>query len=159
MFMGSLQSLAARSDQMLTDDVRRSLELALRYFGEAAAKHTADEEESLFPRLRQIQSPEIQQALGRLHALEQDHRWADPLHATVERIGTTYLEAGLLTPADAKQFREAVEQLAAMYKRHIDIEEHHVFPLAARLLSTQEKDAVAREMATRRNIKTTVALK
>jgi len=38
----------------------RALASALRYFGEAAPKHTADEEESLFPRLRQIRHAEIQ---------------------------------------------------------------------------------------------------
>ncbi len=36
----------------LTSEQRTALETALRYFRDAAPKHTADEEESLFPRLR-----------------------------------------------------------------------------------------------------------
>lgn len=152
MFMGALQAVAALSDQPLTEETRRSLELALRYFREAAPKHTADEEESLFPRLRRIDSPEMRKALERLEALEEDHRCAEPLLAVVDRIGTTFLEAGSLSPSDAKDFREAVDQLAAMYKRHIEIEDREVFPIAARLLAQSEKAAVAMEMAARRNV-------
>jgi hemerythrin-like domain-containing protein len=152
MFLGALQSVAAVSNRPLTDEARRSLDLALRYFREAAPKHTADEEESLFPRLRRIQLPEMQHALAQLDALEQDHRWAEPLHAAVEKIGVRYLELSVLSPVEAGEFREAVEQLASMYKRHIEIEDNRVFPVAAQLLSQQEKDAVAREMATRRNL-------
>ena len=44
-------------DRPLTEETRAALETALRYFREAAPKHTADEEESLFPRLRQIIFP------------------------------------------------------------------------------------------------------
>jgi hypothetical protein len=39
----------------LTVDQRGSLEKALRYFHEAAPKHTADEEKSLFLRLRSME--------------------------------------------------------------------------------------------------------
>ena len=52
MFMNVLQQVAMAADRPLADDARNSLETALRYFREAAPKHTADEEESLFPRLR-----------------------------------------------------------------------------------------------------------
>jgi len=48
-----LSVLAQLSGQVsLTADQRASLETALRYFREAAPKHTADEEETLFPRFR-----------------------------------------------------------------------------------------------------------
>ena len=36
----------------LSDEQRTAFQTALKYFREAAPKHTADEEESLFPRLR-----------------------------------------------------------------------------------------------------------
>ena len=44
---------------------REGLQTALRYFREAAPKHTADEEESLFPRLRQIEGPAVRTLLAR----------------------------------------------------------------------------------------------
>jgi hemerythrin superfamily protein len=54
MFLGSLQRVSEFVDRPLTSQARAALESALPYFQEAAPKHTADEEESLFPRLRQI---------------------------------------------------------------------------------------------------------
>ncbi len=158
MFMGSLQAVAAVCDQPLRDDVRRALDLALRYFREAAPKHTADEEESLFPRLRQIENPELQAALAHLDALEQDHRWAEPLHKIVDLLGNEYLSRGELTPAKSGDFRQAVSQLADMYRRHIDVEDKHVFPVAAKVVSTQLKAEIAKEMAARRAVKKVVNL-
>ena len=87
MFLGSLQRIMQAIDSPLTTDARRALETALRYFHEAAPKHTKDEEESLFPRLRQIHNPEVESALSTLEALEDDHRRADALHAEVHRLG------------------------------------------------------------------------
>ena len=158
MFMGSLQAVAAVCDQPLTDHVRRALDLALRYFREAAPKHTADEEESLFPRLRRIDNAELRVALAHLDALEEDHRWAEPLHQIVDLIGNEFLVNGELTPAKCSDFREAVSQLAAMYRRHIDIEDKQVFPVAAKIVSAELKVEIAREMAARRAVKQVVSL-
>ena len=106
MFIGSLKVVADTSGQELTQETRRSLDLALRYFRDAAPKHTADEEESLFPRLRQLANPEVKAALDRMDALESDHRWAEPLHSEVERLGGKYLDQGRLSPDDAQVFRD-----------------------------------------------------
>ena len=79
MFLRSLQAVASEGQQ-LDDERRRALDLALRYFRESAPKHTADEEESLFPRLRSVGDPELKTALEKVEALERDHREADALH-------------------------------------------------------------------------------
>jgi hemerythrin-like domain-containing protein len=155
MFMGSLEAVASRCADPLTDDVRRSLDLALRYFREAAPKHTADEEESLFPRLRQISTPEMSAALHQLDTLEGDHRWAEPLHEAVDTIGNEYLRDGILPAPRAETFQASVAALAEMYRRHIQVEDEQVFPVATRLMSAAEKSSVAREMAERRNVKLT----
>jgi hemerythrin-like domain-containing protein len=129
----------------------------LRYFAQAAPKHTADEEESLFPRLRQIQNPEIQAAFSRLEQLEDEHRWAAPLHAEVERLGAQYLSTGNLSSPEVDEFRKDVANLASMYKQHISVEDELVFPLAARMLSDADKVAIAEEMAGRRKVKLVTA--
>lgn len=54
----------------LTAAQRDALEGALRYFEVAAPKHTADEEESLFPRLREANDPGVRDALDVLAELE-----------------------------------------------------------------------------------------
>ena len=153
MFLGTLQAVAEVIDHSPAEETSRALESALRYFTQAAPKHTADEEESLFPRLRRIHDPEIESAFSKLEQLEQDHRWAAPLHANVERLGTRYLSTGSLSSSEVEEFRKDVVNLAAMYQQHIRVEESVVFPLAARMLSDVEKMAMAGEMARRRNVK------
>ena len=153
MFLGTLMAVAEVIDRPPTEDTARAMESALRYFGQAAPKHTADEEESLFPRLRQIQDAEIQAAFSRLEELEKEHLWAAPLHAEVERLGARYLSTGSLSSREVGEFRRAVRDLAAMYKQHIAVEDELVFPLAARVLSDAEKSAIAEEMAGRRQVR------
>ena len=153
MFLGTLEAVAQTIDSPPTGETSRALESALRYFEQAAPKHTADEEESLFPRLRQIQHPEVQSAFSRLEQLEEEHRWAASLHARVARLGAQYLAAGSLSSPEVAEFREAVASLASMYKEHIRFEDQFVFPLAVRMLSEVDKSAIADEMAARREVK------
>ncbi len=152
-FLGMLQAVATGIDQPATEETKCALQLALHYFTEAAPKHTADEEESLFPRLRQLHDPEVESALSRLDQLEGDHRWAGPLHTAVEQLGEKYLSEGRLSEPEIGRFRTSVANLIAMYQRHIRIEDEQIFPLAARVLSRDEKEAVAKEMAARRGIR------
>src|SRR5215831_17612840 len=70
----------------LSDEQRGMLSTSLRYFREAAPKHTADEEESLFPRLRSAGSADIDAMLARMDSLEQDHECADRSHLEVDRL-------------------------------------------------------------------------
>jgi iron-sulfur cluster repair protein YtfE (RIC family) len=150
MFLGSLQRLADLIDSPLTTEARSALDNALRYFHEAAPKHTLDEEESLFPRLRRIHNREIKSAIFALKALEDDHRRADALHAEVHVLGVQCLEKGPLPHHEAGRFRQAVIDLASIYGEHIRIEDNIVFPVAKRALSGSEKSAIAGEMASRR---------
>ena len=152
MFLGSLQRVAQIIDSPLSADARSALETALRYFHEAAPKHTQDEEESLFPRLRLIHRPDIESALSTLKALEDDHRHANALHTEVHRLGTQCLGTGHLPRREADRFRKAVNDLASIYGEHIRIEDSVVFPAAQRALSSFQKSAIASEMAFRRKL-------
>src|SRR5215813_12965034 len=78
MFLGSIAAVAEVIDRPASEQVRGALESALRYFRQAAPKHTSDEEESLFPRLRDITDPNLASAMSKLDALEEEHRWANP---------------------------------------------------------------------------------
>jgi hypothetical protein len=59
-----------------------------------APKHTADEEHSLFPRLRASGDP-----LPELDALESDHAAADNWHVEIDQIGRQRLVEGSLNAA------------------------------------------------------------
>ena len=153
MFLGSLQAVAEVIDRPLDEEARGTLVAALRYFREAAPKHTADEEESLFPRMRQIRHPVIQPALTKLEELENDHRWAVPLHSEVERLGQKCLSNGSLSEAETESFRKAVSALAAMYQEHIRAEDDLIFPSAAKFLSSSDQAEIAEEMGARRSVR------
>jgi len=150
MFLGSLVRVAPLVGKHLEGDTRTAMETSLRYFREAAPKHTADEEESLFPRLRKMDNPEVESALGTLDPLQRDHRRADRLHAQVDRLGRKCLEEGSLSSEEAREFTNAVSELASIYKEHIRVEDELVFPVAGKVLSSIDKAAIAAEMAARR---------
>jgi hemerythrin-like domain-containing protein len=153
MFMRTLSMAAEFEGRRLSDDESRALDAALRYFREAAPKHNADEEESLFPPLRALPHLEVQHALADLDRLEQDHRWAAPLHMEIDRLGQQWLSNRELGTDEILAFQTAIRKLAAMYNTHIHFEESALFPLAARVLSPAQATDIAREMAKRRNLR------
>ncbi len=95
MFLNTIRAAGGLNGRQLAEDERRALDAALRYFREAAPKHNADEEESLFPRLRWVSDPEVQSALADVARLEQEHRWAAPLHAAIVWDSSGFSRAGL----------------------------------------------------------------
>jgi hemerythrin-like domain-containing protein len=150
-FLGILCRLAETAGNEPLEPVRRdALAAALRYFREAAPKHTADEEESLFPRLRRLGTPEALAAAGKLRALEADHRDAAGSHDAVELIGRGWLADGTIAAGALAEFGRHARRLRDLYNRHIAVEDHEVFPLAARILPRGELEGVGREMAGRR---------
>jgi hemerythrin-like domain-containing protein len=152
MFLNALRAVADFDGRQLAVDERRALDTALRYFSEAAPKHNADEEESLFPRLRSAPHPEVRSALADLTRLEEEHRWAATLHAEVDLLGQQWLLEGRLARDQARAFQSAVGKLESMYRTHIEFEERVLFPLAARVLSPAQSAEIAQEMAKRRNL-------
>ena len=136
----------------LNEDQRHALEVALRYFREAAPKHTRDEEESLFPRMLASADERARSAISLLDELHGDHELADAGHAEVEALGSRWLSEGGLSIDSTDRLTELLDQLHSTYQKHIAVEDHEVFPLAGQILSSAELAAVGREMATRRSI-------
>jgi hemerythrin-like domain-containing protein len=154
MFLRSLQTVASGGPK-LDEERRRALDLALRYFRESAPKHTADEEESLFPRLQSLAHEELKAALAKVEELQRDHREADALHRVVDQLGALWLEASELSEPNLQAFRDAVRRLSEIYPRHIEVEDQVLFPAADRALSREQKAEIAAEMAGRRSVKLT----
>lgn len=131
---------------------RDSLERSLRYFREAAPRHNADEEESLFPHLRGHSDAQNEQIFARIASLATDHRWVEAQHVEIDAIGSRWLTAGGLRSYDHARLRTLVHSLWLFYEHHIEIEENEVFPAARRILTATERSTVGREMAERRGI-------
>jgi iron-sulfur cluster repair protein YtfE (RIC family) len=151
MFLNVLVSVAEQArGAALNQEQRGALETALRYFREAAPKHTADEEESLFPRLRQLENAELQPVMARIKSLEAEHVSADKSHSEVDDLGRAWLDNGALPPDQAARFQTLVLQLRDLYRTHIAIEDKEVFPAAAAALAISDRKAIGTEMASRR---------
>ena len=150
MFLGVLHHIVELEDWQLTKDERGSLDKALHYFHEAAPKHTADEEQSLFPRLRHSMRIDLQSALHELERLESDRQRATPMHAEVELLGQRWLVEGYLRSEQRCRVRQLLGHLASMYRTHIELEDTVLFLLATSVLSSAEQSEIARETAERR---------
>lgn len=136
----------------LSAEQREALEVSLRYFREAAPKHTSDEEESLFPRLRAVGDLRVQAVLDRVHTLEADHRAAVVDHAEVEKLGRRWLSDGHLTAGETREMAARLHELHALYRHHIAVEDEQIFPLARELLRPQDLAQIGEEMARRRGL-------
>ena len=152
-FLDVLVKLAAElCGGEMNHEQRLAFNGALTYFRVAAPKHTADEEISLFPRLRAAGSAEGYEVLAELARLEADHVRADRLHLEVDRLGNAWLHEGRLPSESAERLRAKTEELRTIYKAHIEAEDHRVFPFAARVLGAEAQREIGREMAARRDI-------
>lgn len=129
---------------------REALQTALRYFREAAPKHTADEEESLFPRLREVDPAVAHDALEKIQALEADHEKANRGHELVEQLGQKWLKENSLNATDIALVSDTLRELQQIYVAHIAVEDNEIFPLAAKILDAKKLQDVGREMAGRR---------
>ncbi len=126
------------------EDARIAARAILKYFDEAAPNHHADEEASLFPRLRTA-TPQRAEAL--IAALLDDHallaaNWA-ALRPVLAAVAAG--EPAILPP-------EQVEAVRAAYAAHIAREDQDAFPLAAQVLDADALGAIGREMAERRGV-------
>ena len=140
-------------DAALSANDRSALEGSLQYFRTAAPRHTADEEESLFPRLRESDDPKAAQALATIDGLEHDHDEANTHHDAVDRLVQRWLNAGTLAPAETAELGERLSRLRALYQRHIAVEDQELFPAAARVLDADQIGQIGREMAARRGLR------
>jgi len=136
----------------LTPELKEEWLRALDYFRNAAPRHTADEEESLFPRLREIELPQVRDVFAKIQELEREHEQASEWHDLVEQLGRRWLADGGLTPEDTESLGAALARLSELYLHHIALEDQSVFPLAVAVLPSTEKANIGIEMAKRRGL-------
>jgi hemerythrin-like domain-containing protein len=137
--------LAARG---ANEEVRMAATSAVRFFSISVEAHHADEEENLFPALIESMAGSDAVCLQAIiDGLKADHRALDVvwrrLRRALERIAAG---ESVLNVSDD------VEELVAMYERHILREESELFPMAARLLNNDELALIGRAMHKRREI-------
>jgi hemerythrin-like domain-containing protein len=152
-FLGAMGAVAREyRGGALDERGREALEKSVRYFENAAPHHNEDEEESLFPRLRESDDPEVRRLLAEVDQLEGDHRANEARHAEANEIARQWVAEGTLPPERFERLLGLVEEMEGVYRRHIALEDERVFPLAQRVLSDNQVKAMGREMAQRRGL-------
>jgi hemerythrin-like domain-containing protein len=147
-FLNILCIVAERAHgRALSEDETAAVQAALQYFRVGGKRHNADEEESLFPRLRR--QPNDGQ-FDSIQGLEEEHRSADELHRSVETLYTKWISAGFLDNDDDRRLSSSTERLKKLYAGHIQIEEQIVFPRAAQALDSAAIQAIGLEFRERR---------
>jgi hemerythrin-like domain-containing protein len=147
-FLQILFGVAERArGRELADGEKTAIEAALLYFRVGGRRHTADEEESLFPRLRAEAGAS---AFEELSKLESDHDEANSLHAAVDTLYTKWIAVGVLEPTDERRLLASTSRLKQLYEEHIQVEESQVFPRAANALDEPTIAEIGREFANRR---------
>lgn len=135
------------SGRALNAEESDAVNAALHYFREGGRRHNADEEESLFPRLRAAQPDDFNASLAHLVA---DHRRTDQLHHQVEALYRKWMYARSLISSDQQALLSATSELRRIYTEHIRLEESSVFPHAAQVLDKAAIAAMGTEFQARR---------
>ncbi len=147
-FLNILCVIADRAaGRALTGEESAAAQAALVYFHIGGQRHNADEEQSLFPRLRATGS---QDELSEIEGLEGDHQDASQIHGAVETLYEKWIFGGPLDGKDQDELLAATDHLKRLYAEHIRMEEQVVFPRAARLLNAEAIRAMGREFRKRR---------
>jgi hemerythrin-like domain-containing protein len=147
-FLHILCLIAERAQKKtLTGEEAEAVQAALQYFRLGGQRHTADEEESLFPRLRAVSTTDHFTEIGEL---EDEHRHANDLHEAMDILYSAWIAAGALSAEDEQRLLSATRHLRKLYEGHIQVEEKIVFPRAIEVLDSQAIAAIGLEFRARR---------
>ena len=133
------------------EPARQAARDVMRYFDIAAPLHHQDEELHVFPPL--LAGPDA--ALRALvQRLQQDHRqmeiaWIEA-RRTLQAVADGF--ESCWTPLAAAQI-EALNQFAALYRQHLEDEDHAAYPAARAGLSPAAVQAMSEDMMQRRGVR------
>ena len=121
-----------------TEEALGAFRSAFAFLDSSGMLHTADEEESLFPRLMPALEPGERSYIA---GLEHDHTEAHRIY--------TELKASLDRPT---QVRHLVDRLCGLYRSHIASEDSVLQEYAQTHLTAEQLVEIAREMKDRRGL-------
>jgi len=127
----------------------QAIQGCLRFFDTNGVMHTADEEDSLFPRLASGLSDEERVYL---YGLKSQHIQAEAAYDALKRALANLRAAPRLTLHVVAGFSARVADLCAIYREHISSEDARLPALGARILSEADQAAIAAEMKRRRGL-------
>jgi hemerythrin-like domain-containing protein len=130
-----------------TEEALTALQAVFWFFDSSGATHTADEEESFFPRIAAHITPDERQFLN---DLELEHARAEAIYDELKRH-----VAGMAKPptqTDVARYNSLAAELCTLYRQHIKNEDARFPDIATRTLSAADLDAISKEMKLRRGL-------
>ena len=120
----------------------------IRYFDKAGPDHHADEEEDLFPALREAVAGSDPVCIRELtDSLTNEHRELARLWIPVRAWLAAVAAYETVSPSPSQ-----IDPFVELYERHATREERELFPMAERLLGPPELERIGRSMRLRRGI-------
>lgn len=129
------------------NEALEALQAVFWFFDSSGVTHTADEEESFFPRLAGKINAEESAFLA---ALEAEHARAEALYDELKSAVANFAKPP--SEDDQRRYTEIVAALCGIYRAHIRNEDARFRDLAARLLQPADLDAIGKEMRQRRGL-------
>ncbi|HEY8252389.1 MAG TPA: hemerythrin domain-containing protein [Burkholderiales bacterium] len=145
--LGVLENFAAHLAARGSDEAARSAASAvMRYFDTVAAAHHRDEDEDLFPLLREAAARDGRDEIcATLYELQREHQSMDRLYAQV-RAELQAIAVGESARLDA----ELVARFAWIHRRHMRMEGDLLLPYARQAIGPAQRAALGERMAARR---------
>lgn len=122
---------------------------AMRFFDTNGNWHTADEEESLFPRIASGLNEEESALVAKLEA---QHQEAEAIFARLRAVVAKLKEENPCSQQRIKEYAELCGTLCAIYREHIQVEDSRIPAIGRRILSPRELDLISQEMKLRRGL-------
>jgi hemerythrin-like domain-containing protein len=122
-----------------------AIQNSIRFMDLSGALHTIDEEESVFPRLREAVSAEEREYL---HHLEAEHCEAEQVYARLKAVAERLRQH--VTSNDVAEYRGTVATLVRMYRSHIASEDSVLVQMGRRSLTDEQLETIQSEMRARR---------
>ncbi len=140
----------AEADRSAAAEIANAAEAVHRYYCVALPLHEADENESVYPRLRRnltdVRERESLQAMVDQHG---------PIDEVVARLVPRWAEVKEhpeKLPSEAAELRSDAALLQELWHEHLALEEEIVFPLIRARLTPDDLKAIHAEMKQRRGI-------
>lgn len=142
-----LDTLVNAADH-LTDQRAAAVEAirkSIHFLDTNGSFHTADEEDSLFPRLRPKLTPE---ELAFVDSLEAEHGTADTIYRELKKLAPAAADQS--SEDSIRQFAECARRFRGLYQKHIQSEDRILTALARRSLDAADIEQISQEMRARR---------
>lgn len=120
----------------------------LGYFESSGHLHTADEEESIFPRLRPHLTPA---ELAEIELLETKHTETKEVYSALKAA----VEALDQAPESAElrlRYTSLVQRFSTLYRAHMEFENRQLVRIARHSLTSSDLAAISAEMKARRSV-------